>query len=162
MTYLAASEMALNPFSGPHMRRTTTARLGLPGVASEMAMFAPKPPMPVCEERAVLARRAARLAEEDATRAAVSPGMTSMMASQKASQEASRRPSLMWREDDAAGSEAGRSKASLSLEATPQLVGGTGEMSPQLPPSRGQVRRVVIKKTVRYLVITLRYLVITP
>ena len=46
------------------MRRTTTARLGLPGVANEMPMFAPKPPMPVCEERAVLARRATRLAEE--------------------------------------------------------------------------------------------------
>ena len=33
-------------------------------MANEMPMFAPKPPMPVCEERAVLARRATRLAEE--------------------------------------------------------------------------------------------------
>ena len=42
-------------------------------------------------------------------------------------------------------SDAGRSKA--SLESTPQLVGGTGEMAPQLPPSQGQVRRLVVKKS---------------
>ena len=46
------------------MRRTTTGRVELPGVANEQPMFAPKPPLPVSEERAVLARRAARLAEE--------------------------------------------------------------------------------------------------
>ena len=70
--------------------------------------------------------------------------------SQAASQESFRlRPSLVRREGRAAESEeAGRSKA--SLEATPQLVGGAGEMAPQLPPSRaGHVTRLIVKKTAR-------------